>query len=73
VQSARDYHKAAAAFLSGQKPPKHDHTEQTIDDVCAHPEDRRLRRERDGGATCRQPPIDVGKMKFLGPINWVDA
>src|SRR5215472_16017075 len=35
VQSACDYLKAAAAWLSGQKAPKHDDTEQTIDDVRA--------------------------------------
>lgn len=32
VQSACDYLKAAAAWLSGQKPPKHGDTEQTIDE-----------------------------------------
>src|SRR5260370_9589042 len=35
VQSACDYLKAAAAWLSGQKPPKHEDTEQTIDEVRA--------------------------------------
>jgi uncharacterized protein len=35
VQSACDYLKAAAAWLSGQKAPKHEDTEQTIDDVRA--------------------------------------
>ena len=35
VQSACDYVKAAAAWLSGQTPPKHEDTEQTIDDVRA--------------------------------------
>jgi hypothetical protein len=35
IQSACDYLKAAAAWLSGQKPPKHDDTEQTIDEVRA--------------------------------------
>jgi hypothetical protein len=33
VQSACDYVKAAAAWLSGQKPPKHEDDEQTIDEV----------------------------------------
>ena len=33
VQSACDYVKAAAAWLSGQTPPKHPDTEQTIGDV----------------------------------------
>jgi hypothetical protein len=33
VQSACDYVKAAAAWLSQQKPPKHEDNESTIDDV----------------------------------------
>jgi uncharacterized protein len=33
VQSACDYVKAAAAWLSGQTPPKHDDNEQTIDEL----------------------------------------
>ena len=35
VQSACDYVKAAAAWLSGQTPPKHDDNEQTIDELRA--------------------------------------
>jgi hypothetical protein len=35
VQSACDYVKGAAAWLSGQKPPKHEDSEQTIDEVRA--------------------------------------
>src|ERR1700693_3346365 len=35
VQSACDYVKAAAASLSGQRPPKHEDTEQAIDEVRA--------------------------------------
>jgi uncharacterized protein len=35
VQSACDYVKAAAAWLSGQTPPKHEDSEQTIGDVRA--------------------------------------
>jgi hypothetical protein len=33
VQSACDYTKGAAAWLSGQKPPRHEDNEQTIDEV----------------------------------------
>jgi len=33
VQSACDYVKAAAAWLSGQTPPKHEDNEQTIDEL----------------------------------------
>jgi hypothetical protein len=35
VQSACDYVKAGAAWLSGQTPPKHEDNEQTIGDVRA--------------------------------------
>jgi uncharacterized protein len=35
VQSACDYVKAAAAWLSGQTPPKHEDTEQTIQELRA--------------------------------------
>jgi uncharacterized protein len=35
VQSACDYVKGAAAWLSGQMPPKHEDNEQTIDELRA--------------------------------------
>jgi uncharacterized protein len=35
VQSACDYVKAAAAWLSGQTPPRHEDNEQTIDELRA--------------------------------------
>jgi hypothetical protein len=35
VQSACDYVKAGAAWLSGQTPPRHEDNEQTIDDLRA--------------------------------------
>src|SRR6516225_10144189 len=54
VQSACDYVKAAAAWLSGQTPPKHEDNEQTIDEVRAHLEDRRIRGEREGSAVRRR-------------------
>jgi hypothetical protein len=116
VQSASDYVKGAAAWLSGQKPPKHEDNEQTIDEVRA-----RIRKtvafaesvteveyagaaERKvslswapgkvlGGedyllqmtipnvyfhiamafAILRHNGVDIGKMDFLGPINWIEA
>jgi uncharacterized protein len=117
VQSACDYVKAAAAWLSGQTPPRHEDTEQTIDEVRA-----RIRKTVDfavsvtepqyagagerkvgmswapagkvlGGedyllqmtipntffhvamayAVLRHNGVDLGKMDFLGPINWIDA
>jgi uncharacterized protein len=117
VQSACDYIKGAAAWLSGQTAPRHEDNEQTIDQVR-----ERIRKtvafvksvkESDyAGAAERKvqvswsPPgkiikgqdyllqvsipnvyfhimtayailrhngVDVGKMDFLGPINWIDA
>ena len=116
VQSACDYVKGAAAWLSGQTPPKHEDNEQTIDEVRA-----RIRKtvsfaenvkeaqyagasERKvelswapgkviGGedyllqmtipntffhiamayAILRHNGVDVGKMDFLGPINFIAA
>ncbi|MDR6291460.1 hypothetical protein E9232_003994 [Inquilinus ginsengisoli] len=117
VQSACDYLKAAAAWLSGQKPPKHDDTEQTIDEVRARirktvafvesvaetqyadaAEQRVSLSFAPAGkvlvgpnyllqltipnvyfhvamayAVLRHYGVDVGKMDFLGPIDWVDA
>lgn len=116
VQSACDYVKAAAAWLSGQKPPKHEDNEQTVEELRA-----RIRKTVDfaesvskaqyegakgrkvslswapgkvlGGedyllqmtipnvyfhiamvyAVLRSGGVDVGKMDFLGAINFVDA
>ena len=115
VQSACDYVKAAAAWLSGQKPPKHEDNEQTVEELRA-----RIRKTVDfaesvskaqyegakgrkvslswapgkvlGGedyllqmtipnvyfhiamvyAVLRSGGVDVGKMDFLGAINFVD-
>ena len=116
VQSACDYVKAAAAWLSGQAPPKHEDNEQTIADVRARirktvafaesvreaqyagASDRKVSLswapgKRLGGndyllqmtipntyfhvaiayAILRHNGVDIGKMDFLGPINWIDA
>jgi hypothetical protein len=116
VQSACDYDKAAAAWLSGQTPPKHEDNEQTVDELRA-----RIRKtvafaesvteaqyasaaeqkvtlswapgKALGGedyllqmtipnvyfhiamayAILRRNGVDIGKMDFLGPINWIEA
>src|ERR1700747_580576 len=116
VQSACDYVKGAAAWLSGQTPPRHEDNEQTIEEVRARIRktvafaesvkeaqfaDAAARRvslswapgKVLGGkdyllqmsipniyfhlamayAILRHSGVDVGKMDFLGPINWVDA
>ncbi|MEI5996326.1 DUF1993 domain-containing protein [Paraburkholderia bengalensis] len=116
VQSASDYLKAGAAWLSGQRPPRLEDNERTIDEVRA-----RIRKTVEftrsvasemyadassqrvkvswkpgkiiegqdyllqitipnvyfhvamGYAILRKDGVDVGKMDFLGPINFVDA
>src|ERR1700726_4359422 len=117
VQSACDYVKAAAAWLSGQTPPKHEDNEQTIDELrdrirktvafaesvketqYAVAADRKVslsfapRSKALGGedyllqmtipnvyfhvamayAILRHNGVDIGKMNFLGPINWIGA
>jgi uncharacterized protein len=115
VQSACDYVKAGAAWLSGQTPPKHEDNEKTIEEVRARIKRtvafvESVKEEQYRGAEGRRvtmsfaPPntvvvgldylmqmivpnvffhvtmayailrhngVDVGKMDFLGPINWV--
>lgn len=116
IQSACDYVKAAAAWLSGQTPPKHEDNERTIDEIrarirktaafaesvkeeqYANAADRKVSLSWAPGkvlggedylvqmtipntffhiamayAILRHEGVDVGKMDFLGPINWVDA
>ena len=116
VQSACDYVKAAAAWLSGQTPPKHEDNEQTIEEVrarirktvafaesvkeaqFANAAARRVSLSWTPGkvlggkdyllqmsipniyfhlamayAILRHNGVDIGKMDFLGPINWIDA
>lgn len=116
VQSACDYVKAAAAWLSGQVPPKHEDNEQTIGDARARirktvafaesvseaqyagASDRKVSLSLAPGkhlggkdyllqmtipnvyfhvaiayAILRHNGVDIDKMDFLGPINWIDA
>jgi hypothetical protein len=115
VQSACDYVKGAAAWLSGQTPPKHADHEQTLEQVrtrirktitfvenvkesqYAESADRKVSMSWAPGkvigganyllqiaipkiffhivmayAIFRYNGVDIGKMDFLGPINWVD-
>ena len=48
VQSACDYVKGAAAWLSGQTPPRNADTEKTVDDLRARSATRRLMVDRFG-------------------------
>lgn len=116
VQSACDYVKAAAAWLSGQMPPKHEDNERSLDELRARirktvafadsvkeagyagASERNVRLSWAPGkiiggkdyllqitipniffhlsmayAILRHNGVDVGKMDFLGPMNFVDA
>jgi hypothetical protein len=117
VQSACDYVKGAAAWLSGETPPRHEDSEQTIDEVRARirktvafaesvaeaqyagagerkvslsyaPQGKVISGEdyllqiavpniyfhlAIAYALLRHNGVDVGKMDFLGPIDWMDA
>ena len=116
VQSACDYVKAAAAWLSGQLPPKHEDNEQTIAELRARigktvafaesvkeaqyagAGERTVKLSWAPGkviggedyllqvtipntffhiamayAILRHNGVDVGKMDFLGVMNFVDA
>ena len=84
VQSACDYTKGAAAWLSGQKPPRHEDSEQTIDEVRVRMiggEDFLLQvvvhdvyfHVSMAYAILRHNGVDIGKMAFLGSLTWQDA
>jgi hypothetical protein len=116
VLSACDYVKGAAAWLSGQVPPKQEDNEQTIGDARARirktvafvesvseaqyagASDRTVNLLSASGkqlggkdyllqiaipnvyfhvaiayAILRHNGVDIGKMDFLGPVNWIDA
>lgn len=116
VQSASDYLKAGAAWLTGQKPPQYEDTEGTIEEVrtrirktvefargmkaeqFARAGEQAVKLSWAPGkvlkgneyllqmiipnvyfhvamvyAILRKSGVDVGKMDFLGPINFVDA
>jgi hypothetical protein len=116
VQSACDYVKAAAAWLSGQTPPKHEDNEKTVEELRARvrktvafvesvseaqyegAEGRKIILSWVPGkvlcgkdyllqmtipnvyfhigmvyAVLRNGGVDVGKMDFLGTLNFVDA
>lgn len=116
VQSACDYVKGMAAWLSGQTPPKHEDNERTIDELRARigktvafaesvkeeqyanaserkvsfswAPDRALRGTdyllqmaipntyfhiSMAYAILRHNGVDIGKMDFLGKLNWIES
>ena len=76
IQSACDYTKGAAAWLSGQKPPRHEDSEQTIDEVRA-----RIRKTVDfaesvkeaqyAGASERRVSLSWGHGKMIGGEDYL--
>jgi len=117
VQSASDYVKGGAAWLSGQKAPRYEDNERSIDELRGRIRKtiafvKSVREENYEGADTREVTlsfgpagkvlvgkdyllqmvvpnvyfhvsmayailrhhgVDVGKMDFLGSINWIDA
>jgi hypothetical protein len=112
VQSACDYVKAGAAWLSGQTPPKHEDNEQTVDELRARiRKTESVKESRYAGASgrsvthswnpgkilrgedyvlqmtipnvyfhlamayaiLRHSGVDIRKVDFLGPMNFLDA
>ena len=117
VQSASDYVKGGAAWLSGQKPPRYEDNERTISDLrariqktVAFVESVKEKQYANAGAQkvgmswapagkilggedyllqmvipnayfhttmayaiLRHHGVAVGKMDFVGSINWIDA
>jgi hypothetical protein len=117
IQSACDYVKGAAGWLSGEQPPRHEDNEETISDLririektltfvdslpeaayqnaaqqiirvswapagsVIHGQDYLLQvaipniyfHLTTAYAILRHNGVDVGKMDFLGPIDWISA
>ena len=67
IQSACDYVKGAAAWLSGQTPPRHDDNERTIEELRA-----RIRKTVD---FCRSVPKDkyAGASERKIKLSWAPA
>src|ERR1700727_33567 len=64
VQSACDYVKAAAAWLSGQAPPKHEDNEQTLEELRA-----RVRKTVDFAKSVRKAQYDSAERRKI-TLSW---
>jgi hypothetical protein len=76
VQSACDYVKAAAAWLSGQTPPKHEDNEQTVDEVRARIKKtvafaESVKEAQYVGASERKVRLSWAPGKFIGGIDYL--
>src|SRR5882757_1121879 len=67
VQSACDYTKGAAAWLSGQKPPRHEDSERTIDEVRA-----RIRKTIDFAESVKEAQY-AGARERKVSMSWAPA
>src|ERR1700734_2168095 len=65
VQSGCDYVKAAAAWLSGQTPPKHEDNEQTLEELRA-----RVRKTVDFAESVRKAQYEGAEDRKVS-LSWV--
>jgi hypothetical protein len=76
VQSACDYVKAAAAWLSGQTPPKHEDNEQTIDELRARIRKtvafvESVKEAQYAGASERKVSLSWAPGKVIGGVDYL--
>jgi len=76
VQSACDYVKAAAAWLSGQTPPKHEDNERTLDELRARIRKtvafaESVKKEQYAGASERKMRLSWAPGKVLGGRDYL--
>jgi hypothetical protein len=76
VQSACDYVKAGAAWLSGQTPPKHEDNEQTIDELRARIRKtvafaESVKEARYAGASERKVKLSWAPGKLIGGADYL--
>jgi uncharacterized protein len=76
IQSACDYVKAAAAWLSGQTPPKHEDNEQTIDELRARIRKtvafvESVKEAQYAGASERKVSLSWAPGKVIGGIDYL--
>jgi uncharacterized protein len=76
VQSACDYVKAGAAWLSGQTPPKHEDNEQTIDELRARIRKtvvfaESVKEAQYAGASERKVQLSWGPGKIIGGEDYL--
>jgi hypothetical protein len=76
VQSACDYVKAGAAWLSGQTPPKHPDTEQTISELRARIQKtiayaEGVKEAQYAGASERKVTLSWAPAKVIGGVDYL--